>query len=79
MATTTNGLVRMDVMDYATGDQLGTVEATRALADLYARCQSRQFQWPEGTALAGDVCPDGSGRSIADLLGIDDGRVIWLD
>lgn len=67
--------VTVDVMRYADGVKVGTVEMDAAEWEQYAACEHPAYQWPEGIARVGDVltCEE------IEKMGIGADTTVWLD
>ena len=64
----------VDVMDYHTGDKIGTTEVSAEAWAEYESCTHPAYQWPTGTAVASDILDDAE----MDRDGIDPETVIFL-
>ena len=67
--------VTADVMRYADGGKVGTVEMDAAEWERYAECEHPAYQWPEGIAEAGDVLT----CDQIEEMGLTTTTAIWLE
>jgi hypothetical protein len=67
--------VTADVVRYADGERVGSVEMDVAEWEQYAGCSHPAYQWPGGIARAGGVLTP----KQVEALGIDPMTTIWLE
>ncbi len=68
-------MISVDVMNYATGDRITSIEIRSDDWDLYTQCRNPDFRWPEGIALASSIL----GPDQIDDAGIKDRTIVRLE